>query len=57
MTCVKTNPDAIFGWGFFKNGPPFLLEADPKTISENASPRYFRVYEIAKQDLGSENVS
>ena len=59
MTCVKPNPDAVFRWGFHpKMAPLFLLEADPKTIPENGSlkNRHFRVYKIAKQDLGSENV-
>ena len=59
MTCVKPNPDAIFGWAFHqKMDPHFLMEAHPKTISENASlkNRHFRVYKIAKQDLVSENV-
>ena len=59
MTFVKPNPDAVFGWGFYqKMDPLFLLEADPKTISENGRLEnlYFRVYKIAKQDLRSENV-
>ena len=60
MTCVKTNPDAVFGWGFNQKIDPLsLLEADPKTVSENGSlkNRHFRVYKIAKQDLRSENVN
>ena len=58
-TCVKPNPDAIFGWGFHQNiDPLFLLEAHPKTISENGSRKIaiFRVYKIDKQDLIPENV-
>ena len=60
MPCVKTNPDAVFGWGFHpKMAPLFLLEADPKTISENGSLKnhHFHVYKIAKKDLPSENAN
>ena len=59
MTCVKTNPDTVFGWRFHpKIDPLFLLEADPKTISEDGSlkNRDFGVYKMAKQDLRPENV-
>ena len=46
MSCVKPNPDAVFGWGFhLKNDPLFRVEADPKTISEHGSLKsyHFRV--------------
>ena len=46
MTCVKPNPDAIFGWGsHLKMDPLFVLEAHPNTISENGrlSNRHFGV--------------
>ena len=59
MTCVTPNPVAIFGWASQqKMDPFFLLEAHPKTKSENGSQKngHFRVYKIAKQDFTSENV-
>ena len=54
MTCAKPNPDAIFGWGFHpKMDPSLLLEADPKTISENGSLKHHQFWadKIAKQNL------